>query len=147
MADSAAAMPTQAIGTRPLIRIGRSTSGCERRSLIADANMQTYMPMYRMIEMSCSIAKAAEVLGATTNTSDRIVTMTPWNIRIGICTSFLLTFWKRWGGSRPGHQPHAPARAGDPGDRGGHRAEHEQAGQDVRQTRDPEAVGVHREGL
>ena len=80
-----------------MIRIGRSTSGCERRSLIADANMHTYMPMYRMIEMSWSTAKAAEVLGATTNTSDRIVTITPWKNRIGIWTSFLLTFWNRCG--------------------------------------------------
>ena len=47
--------------------------------------------------MSCSMAKAAEVFGATTNTRDRIVTMTPWKNRIGIWTSFLLTFWKRCG--------------------------------------------------
>src|SRR6476660_3214796 len=50
-----------------------------------------------MIEMSWSTAKAAEVLGATTNTKDRIVTMTPWKNRIGIWTSLPLTFWKRFG--------------------------------------------------
>ena len=59
--------------------------------------MQMYMHMYKLIETSCSIAKATEVFGATTNTSDRIVTITPWNSRIGICTSFLLVRWKRWG--------------------------------------------------
>ena len=53
--------------------------------------------MYKLIEMSCSIAKATEVFGATTNTRDRIVTITPWNSRIGICTSFLLVRWKRCG--------------------------------------------------
>ena len=97
IADSAAAMPTQAMTGRPVIRIGRCTSGWDRRSLMAEANMQMYMHMYKMIETSWSIANATEVFGATTNTSDRIVTMTPWKSRIGICTSFLLTFWNRVG--------------------------------------------------
>ena len=59
--------------------------------------MHTYMPMYKMIEIAWSTANAAEVLGATTKTSDRIVTMAPWKKRIGIWTSFLLTFWNRFG--------------------------------------------------
>ena len=35
----------QAINASPLIRIGRSASGCERRSFIAELNMQMYIPM------------------------------------------------------------------------------------------------------
>src|SRR5580765_115663 len=78
IAESADRMPTQAMTGRPVIRIGRATSGCDLRSLIAAANMQMYISMYKVIETSWSMAKAVDVLGATTKTRDRIVTMTPW---------------------------------------------------------------------
>ena len=45
MAATAAIMPTPAIAGSPRILIGRSRSGCARRSLIADENMDRYMPM------------------------------------------------------------------------------------------------------
>src|SRR5277367_5799521 len=85
-------MPTAAITGSPRILIGRSRSGSDRRSLIAAENMKTYMHMYRITPMSCSSAKADEVLGATTNTSDRIVAIPPCSHRIGICMPFLFVF-------------------------------------------------------
>ena len=148
MADSAARMPTQAMTGSPAIRIGRSTSGCDRRSLIADANMHTYMPMYKMIEMSCSMANAAEVFGATTNTRDRIVTidaLEEQDRHLHVVLVDLLEALRQVAGAAD--EPHAPARAGDPGDRGGHRAQHQQAGQHVGEAGDPEPVGVHGERL
>ena len=45
IAETAARIPTPAMIGSPRILIGRSRSGCERRSLIAAANMNTYMPM------------------------------------------------------------------------------------------------------
>jgi hypothetical protein len=96
IADRAASMPIPATTLRPRIRMGRSRSGCVRRSRIAEANMQRYMDMYSSMEMSCSSAKAAEVFGANTETRHSTVTMVPWKKRIGMYMS-LLVLWNSFG--------------------------------------------------
>src|SRR6478609_5866410 len=97
IAETAERMPTVAITGRNGILIGRSRSGCERRNLIAAANMHTYINMYSEIDTSCSMAKASDVFGATTNTNDSTVTTAPCSSNSGIWTSFLLVFWSPLG--------------------------------------------------